>query len=88
MEPATDYRQRLTDRESHLKTLDASLSRFGTARLALAVVILIAAWFAFARHAFPASWLLLGVAAFAGLVIAHQAARRAQGSRRTGGGFL
>jgi hypothetical protein len=79
VEPAADYRQRLTDRESHLKTLDASLSRFGTARLTLAAVILIAAWFAFATHSFSPKWLLLGVAAFAALVIAHQAARRARG---------
>ncbi|MEA3177646.1 MAG: hypothetical protein QOI59_1169 [Gammaproteobacteria bacterium] len=78
MDPATDYRQRLTDRESHLKTLDTTLSRFGTARLSLAVLILIAAWFAFAEHFFPPGWLLLGVAAFAALVIAHQAARRAR----------
>jgi hypothetical protein len=78
VEPATDYRQRLADRESHLKTLDASLSRFGTARLGLAVIMLIAAWFAFAAHAFSAKWLLLGIAAFAVLVIAHQGARRAR----------
>lgn len=78
MEPATDYRQRLTDRESHLETLDGSLSRFGTARLVLAVMILIATWFAFATHSFSPKWLLLGVGAFAGLVIAHQGARRAR----------
>jgi len=78
VDPATDYRQRLTDRESHLKTLDTTLARFGTARLSLAVLILIAAWFAFAEHFFPPGWLLLGVAAFAALVIAHQAARRAR----------
>jgi hypothetical protein len=78
VDPATDYRQRLTDRESHLKTLDTTLSRFGTARLSLAALILIAAWFAFAEHFFPPGWLLLGVAAFAALVIAHQAARRAR----------
>jgi hypothetical protein len=78
VEPATDYRQRLAQRESYLKTLDASLSRFGSARLTLAVIILVAAWFALGRHAFSPSWLLVGVAAFAGLVIAHQAARRAR----------
>lgn len=79
MEPATDYRQRLADRESHLQTLDASLSRFGNARLAVAGIILIAAWFAFGMHSFSPKWLLLGVAAFAALVIAHQRARRARG---------
>jgi hypothetical protein len=78
VDPATDYRQRLSSREAHLKTLDKTLSRFGTARLSLAVLILIAAWLSFAEHSFPPAWLLLGVAAFAALVIAHQAARRAR----------
>jgi len=78
VDPATDYRQRLESRETHLRTLDKALARFGTARLSLAVLILIAAWFSFAEHAFPPIWLLLGVAAFAALVIAHQAARRAR----------
>ncbi len=78
MEPATDYRQRLAARESRLETLDAALSRYGTARLGVAAIILIAAWFAFGMHAFSPKWLLLGVAAFAALVISHQAARRAR----------
>jgi MutS domain V len=78
VEPATDYRQRLAQRESHLKTLDVSLSRFGAARLTLAVIILVAAWFALGAHAFSPRWLVLGVGAFVGLVIAHQAARRAR----------
>ena len=78
MDPATDYRQRLTARESHVKALDGRLARFGTARLTVAVVILIAAWFSFARHLFQPVWLLVGVAAFAALVIAHQRARRAR----------
>src|SRR3954469_1154465 len=76
VDPATDYRQRLTDRESRVKTLDASLARFGTARLTVAVLVLIAAWFAFARHSFSPIWLLVGVGTFAALVIAHQAALR------------
>ena len=78
MDPATDYRHRLTARESHVKGLDATLSRFGTARLTLAVVILIAAWFSVVSHAFRPVWLLLGVVAFAALVVAHQGARRAR----------
>ena len=78
MDPATNYRQRLTARESHVKALDGRLARFGTARLTVAVVILIAAWFSFARHLFQPVWLLVGVAAFAALVIAHQRARRAR----------
>ena len=78
MDPATDYRQRLNARESHLRSLDKNLSRYGTARLSLAVLILVAAWFSFSDHYFPPAWLLPGVAAFAALVLAHQAARRAR----------
>jgi hypothetical protein len=78
VDPATDYRKRLEARQVHVTTLDKALSRYGTARLSLAVLILVAAWFAFAEHTFPPIWLLLGVAAFAALVIAHQAARRAR----------
>jgi len=78
VDPAIDYRQRLTARESHVKALDVTLSRFGIARLTLAVPILVAAWFSLGRHSFRPVWLLVGVAAFAALVIAHQAARRAR----------
>lgn len=78
MDPATDYRNRLTERQAHVTTLDKTLSRYGTARLSLAALILVAPWFSFARHIFSPAWLLLGVAAFATLVIAHQAARRAR----------
>jgi hypothetical protein len=78
VDPATAYRQRLQDRESHLQTLDRTLGRFGTARLCLAVLILIAAGFSFGQHSFAPAWLLLGVAAFVVLVIAHQGARRAR----------
>jgi MutS domain V len=78
MDPATDYRNRLTQRQAHVSSLDETLSRYGTARLCVAVPILVAAWFSFAQHAFPPVWLLLGVGAFASLVIAHQGARRAR----------
>ena len=88
VEPATDYRQRLTDRESHLKTLDASLSRFGTARLAAGSdhphrgLVRV-------RHA-----LVLTEVAAAGSRrirrIGHRSSRRAPGesARRAGGGVL
>src|SRR3569833_3388589 len=87
VDPATDYRPRLTDRESRVKTLDASLERFGTARLTVAVLVLIAAWFAFARHAFSPVWLLAGVGTFAALVIAHQAALRNRARAARAAGF-
>jgi hypothetical protein len=75
---ANAYRQRLSLREARVTHLDKVLNRFGTARLTLAALILIAAGFSFFQHSFSRSWLLLGVAAFAGLVIAHQNARSAR----------
>jgi hypothetical protein len=76
--PANDYRQRLALREAQVTRLDKILEDFGTGRLCLAAAILIAAGFSFFQHSFSPSWLLLGVAAFAALVIAHQNARRAR----------
>jgi hypothetical protein len=74
--PANAYRQRLTLREAQVAHLDKVLNKFGTARLSLAAAILIAAGFSFFQQAFSPSWLLLGIAAFAGLVVAHQNVRR------------
>jgi MutS domain V len=78
VQPATDYRQRLTSREAQVANLDKTLSRFGTARLSLAGVILAGAWFSLYLHAFASAWLLLGVAVFAAVVIAHQSVRRSR----------
>ncbi len=76
MPPAHDYRQRLTVREARVTQLSKALENFGTARLVTAAVILVTAWFSLFRGSFSPAWLLLGVAAFAVLVLAHQAARR------------
>ena len=82
MPPANDYRQRLTVREARVTHLSKVLNDFGTARLATATVILVAGWFSLFRGSFSPAWLLLGVAAFAALVLAHQAVRRSH-SRAT-----
>jgi hypothetical protein len=74
--PATDYRHRLSLREAQVAHLDKALDHFGTARLTLAALILAAGGFSFFRHSFSPSWLLLGVAVFAGVVVAHQNVRR------------
>jgi hypothetical protein len=76
VEPANDYRQRLLWREAQVANLNRVLDNFGTARLCLAALILVAAGFSLFQHTFGPLWLLPGVAAFAALVIAHQAVRR------------
>jgi hypothetical protein len=78
VEPANDYRQRLSAREAQLTDLDTTLTRFGTARLSLAALIVVAAWASLYLHLFAPAWLLVGVAAFAALVIAHQNVRRSR----------
>jgi len=75
-QPFEEYRHRLTAREAQATKLAQVLNNYGTARLALAGLILVAAWLSFFKHSFPPGWLLLGVAAFAVLVLAHQKAHR------------
>jgi hypothetical protein len=75
-QPLEEYRRRLIAREAHAHQLNQVLNNYGTARLALAALILAAAGLSFFKHLFPPGWLLLGVAAFAVLVLAHQRARR------------
>jgi len=76
--PANTYLERLSLRQAQVAQLDKVLDHFATARLSVAALILVAAGFAFFGRSFSPSWLFLGVAAFAGLVIAHQNFRRAR----------
>jgi hypothetical protein len=76
--PANEYSQRLSAREAQLTDLDKTLARFGTARLTVAALIMVAAWSSLYLHLFASAWLLVGVAAFAALVIANQNVRRSR----------
>jgi hypothetical protein len=76
--PANEYSQRLSAREAQVADLDKTLTHFGTARLTVAGVIMVAAWSSLYLHSFAAAWLLVGVAAFAALVIANQNVRRSR----------
>jgi len=75
---ATEYARRLALREAEVAALDASGRRLGNARLAVAVATLLAGWWVLASAAIPLAWLLIGVAAFAGLVWSHHRVRRAR----------
>jgi hypothetical protein len=85
--PATEYSNRLRAREAQVAHLTRTLANFGTARLAVAALVLVAAGFSLFREAFSSAWLLLGVAAFSALVLAHQRARRAHGRASRAAGF-
>ena len=72
----TEYTDRLGAREALGDALRGESERLGNARLALAGLFVLAAWFSLHRHAFGAAWLLLPVAAFAVLVWRHGRVRR------------
>jgi hypothetical protein len=76
--PANEYTRRLDLREQQVRALEKSHARIGTWRLSLAVVLIVAAFLSFQRHAFAPWWLLVGVAAFSGLVVLHQNVRRSR----------
>src|ERR1039458_9044727 len=70
-----EYSRRLRARESALTRFDRWHARIGSARLAIGALFLIMAWFCFGRFALATAWLLVPVAAFAGLVLYHQRVR-------------
>jgi hypothetical protein len=76
--PANEYSRRLELREQQARALDKTHARVGTIRLSLAALIAVAAFWSLQRHAFDPAWLLIGVAAFAGLVVFHQKVRRSR----------
>ena len=70
--PTDSYSQRLSEREAGISRFDRMHARLGSARLALAASLLIAAWFCFAARAMSAGWLLIPVAGFVALVLYHR----------------
>ena len=76
MSPADTYRERLRSREAHAAKLDARHAAIGTARLALFVLTLIAAWWLLSHGA--ALWLFVPIVIFAGIAVYHAGVRRDQ----------
>jgi hypothetical protein len=75
-----EYSRRLRAREAALTQFDRLHARIESARLAIGASFLIMAWLCFGRFALATAWLLVPVAAFAGLVLYHQRVR-AEGLR-------
>jgi len=69
--PSDEYRRREHSRKIESAYLHRVHLRFGNFRLLLVAAALVAAWFAFHLRAFTPWWLLLFVAAFCALAIAH-----------------
>ena len=76
MTPSEEYAARLADREARIAALQRAAQRFGTARLSLAGIAIVMGWMAWYAQWFTARWIVLPVAAFAVLVIAHSRLRR------------
>ena len=76
MTPGELYAARLAAREARIAVLQRRAERFGTARLAVAAVILLAGWMVWFAHWFPSAWLAVPIAAFAALIAAHARQRR------------
>ena len=75
--PAEEYTERLLTREARAAQLEKQHARIATARLVLAVAILIAAWFSLQRSAFFWGWLGIPAAGFIGIALYHSNVRRA-----------
>ena len=74
--PGERYAARLAQREARIAVLQREGERFGAARLALAAVVLVAAWMGGYAHWFPPAWIAAPIGAFALLMAAHSRQRR------------
>ena len=71
MSPADEYARRLKERELSAARLERLHIRIGYVRLLLGMAIALAAWWAFARHAFSGWWVVAPIAAFAVVAARH-----------------
>lgn len=76
MSPVEEYTSRLRAFESELRRLDSLQNRIGNGRLALALLVAIAAYFSVLRAAFSPVWILIPIAAFVVLVVFDFRVRR------------
>ena len=81
-DPRATLLERLAARRAAEARADARDAALGWARLAAFVVVLGAAWLAFAAHRLAPAWLLAPGAAFLALVLWHDRIRRARGRLR------
>lgn len=78
MSPADEYARRLHERELSLVQLERLHIRIGYVRLLLGIAVAAVAWWSFARHAFPAWWVAVPIAAFAMVAARHSRILRAR----------
>jgi len=76
--PADEYARRLHERELSVARLERLHIRIGYVRLLLGIAAATVAWWGFARHAFPAWWAAVPIAAFAVVAARHARLLRAR----------
>ncbi|MGP8243186.1 MAG: MutS-related protein [Bryobacteraceae bacterium] len=81
-DPRTVYSELLARRKAEIAKRDAALVRLGYARLALAVAAAIIVWQALSSGLVSILWVLVPIAAFVALLVAHDRLSRALENRR------
>ena len=81
-DPRTIYSDLLARRKAEIAQRDAGLARLGYARLALAVAAAIIVWQALSSGLVSILWVLVPIAAFVALLVAHDRLSRALENRR------
>lgn len=82
-DPAAEYARRLRARQDVAAQLARADHRLGDVRLAVVIIILLAAYLALGRRAFSPAWLAPPVVLFVGLLIRHeQVVKRKQRAQR------
>jgi len=76
--PADEYARRLHERELSVVQLERLHIRISYVRLLLGIAVAAVAWLGFARHAFPAWWAAVPIAAFATAAARHSRILRAR----------
>jgi hypothetical protein len=76
--PSEEYVQRRDARQSRVAHYEKIHIRLGNFRLLLAIVVVILAWAAFRAHSVSAWWLVVPVAAFAGIASYHSRVLRSR----------
>lgn len=81
--PQAEYERRLGERRAAVARLDSQDGHIANARLVVFASAIAVAFFAFARHALSAWWLVLPAAAFVALLVVHDRLlrRRARAAR-------
>src|SRR5208283_3416283 len=87
-DPRTVYSELLARRKAEITQRDATLVRLGYARLGLAAAAAVVVWQALSSGVFSIVWVLVPIAAFVALLVAHDRLSRVLENRRRAERYL